>query len=449
MPFSLYLQQSAVSNAQVKQYASTAQLFDMVKWTKEAYNHFGVPYFDTCCQAEPFNLDPFMPFLISAQAGNNIIVSSLDGKLWAPQVSGTVYATGTTNYIAKFQGSTSLINSTLFEYITVSGTTIIVNGTTSQKVAMQDDGVIANLLVPNFTTSNVSGYSAISSQVIDGTRNRRVAQFLNDTLSLWGHSVIYSTGTIPTYGIWQGINRTLSIAPTGNVIIRTSNTTSDFTDTGYKLDVFGSLRTNSTVNLTGIANTTTANTLYYNSSTGAVTYGAAPSGTTAPANPIYYLANVNQNFSGGGTKIAGTISGSSSNFEFTPVSGKSYSVKITLLTFDQATENSPTAPGFALGLISNSVFLNADCTITARSAYKGYEFASYTDSSGSFAPFFTTDATVSGSTCGYNQSRIEITANFYTCTSVVNSVSVLISPKNFGVGAVTLAAGTMIVTQLN
>ena len=289
MPFSLYLQQSAVSNAQVKQYASTAQLFDMVKWTKEAYNHFGVPYFDTCCQAEPFNLDPFMPFLISAQAGNNIIVSSLDGKLWAPQVSGTVYATGTTNYIAKFQGSTSLINSTLFEYITVSGTTIIVNGTTSQKVAMQDDGVIANLLVPNFTTSNVSGYSAISSQVIDGTRNRRVAQFLNDTLSLWGHSVIYSTGTIPTYGIWQGINRTLSIAPTGNVIIRTSNTTSDFTDTGYKLDVFGSLRTNSTVNLTGIANTTTANTLYYNSSTGAVTYGAAPSGTTAPANLFIIL----------------------------------------------------------------------------------------------------------------------------------------------------------------
>ena len=341
MPFSLYLQQSAISHAQLKQYASTAQLFDMVKWTKEAYNHFGVPYFDTCCQAEPYNIDLYVSEdsgnmlsigtdgkllvdvmtiaanlistdggnmitlgtdgkllvdilgiasnILSAQVGNNISVSGLDGKLWAPQVSGMVYATGTTNYITKFQGSTSLIDSTLFEYITASGTTVIVNGTAAQRVAMQDNasGAGGTIYLPNFATSSPSGYSAISSQILDGTRNRRVAQFLNDTLSLWGHSVMYGSGTAPTYGIWQGLNRVLSIRSNGNVMIRTSSTTSDFNDTGYKLDIFGSLRANSTVNLTGIASTTTANTLYYNSSTGAVTYGAAP--TTGISGTSYYI----------------------------------------------------------------------------------------------------------------------------------------------------------------
>lgn len=132
MPFSLYLQQSAISNAQLKQYASTAQLFDMVKWTKEAYDHFGVPYFDTCCQAEPFNLDPFIPFLISAQVGNNITVSTFDNKLWAPQVSGMVYATGTTNYIAKFQGATSLIDSRISDTGSVLSISALTNATSSR-----------------------------------------------------------------------------------------------------------------------------------------------------------------------------------------------------------------------------------------------------------------------------------------------------------------------------
>lgn len=450
MPFSLYLQQSAISTAQVRQYASTAQLFDMVKWTKEAYNHFGVPYFDVCCQTEPFNLDPFIPFLISSQAGNNITVSTFDNKLWAPQVSGMVYATGTTNYIAKFQGSTSLINSTLFEYITASGTTMIVNGTTSQKVAMQDDGVSANLLFPNFTTSNVSGYSAIASQVVDGTRNRRIAQFLNDTLSLWGHSVIYTSGTIPTYGIWQGVNRTFSIAPTGNVIIRTSNTTSDFTDTGYKLDVFGSLRTNSTVNFTGIASTTTANTLYYNSSTGAVTYGAAPSAGSGSS--TYYIADSGTTYNSSSTPvpISSTTNGTPGSFSFTPIAGKSYTLKATIITYDSGNIDSLTAPGIKITTGSTSQFTNHDIEVIGQAMNSGYEFLHYLNSD-AFTPTYSTNALVSGSTgYGNNVAKTTIELNLYNCTVVGGPVYINLGVKNTTEGStIGVINGSMTLTQLN
>jgi uncharacterized protein (DUF2147 family) len=389
-----------------------------------------------------------MPFLISAQAGNNITVSTFDNKLWAPQVSGMVYATGTTNYIAKFQGGTSLINSTLFEYITASGTTMIVNGTTSQKVAMQDDGVSANLLVPNFTTSNVSGYSAIASQVVDGTRNRRIAQFLNDTLSLWGHSVIYTSGTIPTYGIWQGVNRTFSIAPTGNVIIRTSNTTSDFTDTGYKLDVFGSLRTNSTVNFTGIASTTTANTLYYDSSTGAVTYGAVP--TSGGGSSTYYIANSLQAFTSvTPISISSTTNGTPGTFSFTPVSGKSYTIKITLTTVDDGTLNNSGAPGIKISTGSSlGSFDNFDIKIKGEAATSGYEFLSYVGIDAAGPPTFTTSATVSGATTyGNNSARTTIELNLFNCTAV-DTVYIKFGTSNTG-GTTYIISGSMILTQLN
>jgi hypothetical protein len=440
MPFSLYLQQSAVSNAQLKQYASTAQLFDMVKWTKEAYNHFGVPYFDTCCQAEPFNIDLYISDdagnmmslgadgkltvsvvtiaanLVSAQAGNNIIVSTFDNKLWAPQVSGMVYATGTTNYIAKFQGTTSLIDSTLFEYITASGTTVVVNGTTAQKVVMQDNAVTASLLFPNLTTSSPSGYSAIASQVLDGTRNRRIAQFLNDTLSLWGHSVTTSSGSSPTYGIWQDINRVFSIRSNGNVMIRTSNTTSDFNDTGYKLDVFGSFRTNSTVNFTGVANTTAADVLYYDSATGAVTYGTTPSVTlnssgTAPYYMLMYdtannLVKSTQLWTGSSQQTL-LLDGAPSS-----VTGASYPQPLIIRQYSDYTGSNPSLyPGFDVynlqpgGAGTNGIGAGLNFRTYYKGGYAGIYSQSLSDSNSNLR-FYVTNA-------GAKSEAIHISSNTY------------------------------------
>lgn len=452
MPFSLYLQQSVVSNAQLKQYASTAQLFDMVKWTKEAYNHFGVPYFDVCCQEEPFNLDPFIPYLISAQVGNNITVSTFDNKLWAPQVSGMVYATGTTNYIAKFQGSTSLIDSTLFEYVTASGTTIIVNGTTSQKIGIQDNATTSGgtTVLPNFATSSPSGYSAISSQVLDGVRNARFAHFINDTLSLCGHSITNSSGTSPVYGIWQGINRVFSIRSNGNVMIRTSNISGDFADTGYKLDVFGSFRTNSTVNLTGIGNTTTANTLYYNSSTGAVTYGAAPSAGSGSS--TYYIADSGTTYNSSSTPvpISSTTNGTPGSFSFTPVAGKSYTLKATLITYDSGNIDSLTAPGIKITTDSTSQFTSHDIEVIGQAMNSGYEFLHYLNSD-AFTPTYSTNAVVSGSTgYGNNVAKTTIELNLYNCTIVGGPVYINLGVKNTTEGStIGVINGLMTLTQLN
>lgn len=71
----------------------------------------------------------------------------------------------------------------------------------------------------------------------------------------------------------------MSFFASSNVAVGTT------TDSGFKFDVNGSSRLNgaatltNTVTMSGIASTTTANVLYFNSSTGAVTYGAAPSGS--------------------------------------------------------------------------------------------------------------------------------------------------------------------------
>ena len=64
----------------------------------------------------------------------------------------------------------------------------------------------------------------------------------------------------------------LRIFKNNNITIGTT------TDAGYKLDVNGTFRTTSTITAT-LANVTTANVVYYNSSTGLLTYGAVPSGT--------------------------------------------------------------------------------------------------------------------------------------------------------------------------
>ena len=91
----------------------------------------------------------------------------------------------------------------------------------------------------------------------------------------------------------------MRIFAAGNIGINTT------TDAGYKLDVNGSLRTNSTVNFTGLSSSTTSQVIYYNSSTGLLTYGAAPSGGGGTLDTVTTSGNTTTNsISVGGLTVA-------------------------------------------------------------------------------------------------------------------------------------------------
>jgi hypothetical protein len=72
----------------------------------------------------------------------------------------------------------------------------------------------------------------------------------------------------------------------------------------HKLNVNGTLRVQGTVTAT-LANVSTANVVYYNSSTGLMTYGAAPSGGTPTLDTVTTAGNTTTNsISVGGLTVA-------------------------------------------------------------------------------------------------------------------------------------------------
>ena len=525
MPFSLYLQQSAISHAQLKQYASTAQLFDMVKWTKEAYNHFGVPYFDTCCQAEPYNIDLYISDdagnmmslgadgkltvsivtiaanLVSAQAGNNIIVSSFDNKLWAPQVSGMVYATGTTNYIAKFQGATSLIDSRISD----NGTTLSISALTS--------ATGSNVMYYNNSTGEVT-YGALPATGISGTPyyipmfdatgaaitnsqvftgSNRVTLIIDGGAYISGYQPMIIktgdsyTGTDPYQYRGFDVYNMLNNAGTGegihfrgyylatyagmysqSVSYANSNLRFYVTNNGAKtegiqIDTTGyvgigaitptaNLHVSGTTKLQGIANTTTSNVLYYNSSTGSVTYGAAPSGASS-SNPLtYYIADTGITYSSSSSPvpISSTTNGVAGSFSFTPALGKSYTLKATLITYDSGIIDDVNAPGIKIATDSTSQFTSHDIEVIGQAMNSGYEFLHYLDST-AFTPTYSTSAVVSGSTgYGNNVAKTTIELTLYNCTVVGGPVFVNLGVKNSGLGKlIGVIQGSMVLTQLN
>lgn len=104
----------------------------------------------------------------------------------------------------------------------------------------------------------------------------------------------------------------LRIFNTGNVLIRTGGT---FTDNGFKFEVVGTSRLSgaatmtSTVTMSGISSVTTANVLYYNTSTGAVTYGAAPSGSGGITRSVNNISTTQTAGSAASTDYVYLISG--------------------------------------------------------------------------------------------------------------------------------------------
>ena len=207
--------------------------------------------------------------VVSGTSPNGIVTISSAG----------ITGSGTNNYIPYFNSSTSIASSLLY----FNGSQVGLNTTSFLTVGAKDNAATASGTTsnPSFTISNVSGVVAYSAQINDGTLDKRVAYFVNGVDSLWGHSFTQSSGSAYTYGIWMSTSRVLSLRSNGNMILRSSTTTSDFNDTGYKLDVFGTFRTNSGVTFSGIPSGSTSSLVYYNASTGAISYNATmPSGYT-------------------------------------------------------------------------------------------------------------------------------------------------------------------------
>jgi hypothetical protein len=103
-------------------------------------------------------------------------------------------------------------------------------------VAVRDNSYGANgtAIYPQFGVSvgqtysggQTAGIAAISTQVLDGTYNRRSALFTNYNDMLWGLSNAGTTGAM-TFGIWQSTNRIVTIGANNRVNFQPGGTHSD------------------------------------------------------------------------------------------------------------------------------------------------------------------------------------------------------------------------------
>lgn len=230
----------------------------------------------------------------------------------------SIYGTPADNQVAVFRSATEIEGS---NYLTWDGrtlgvsSTILTGGSTTKglssymasgTVSLNEANNVIGLFNDIGSTYNIasgitdSGYRAglnIYSRVIDadflGTLNIQYGEVI-----YYGHGTGAGTGTINTaYGLVVAylesgsstVNTSMSLYFSGNPDYAIYNdgtgkiyTAGDvgigITTPGAKLDVNGTFKTNDIVTFTGIGNVTKTDILYYDSATGVVTYGAAPSG---------------------------------------------------------------------------------------------------------------------------------------------------------------------------
>ena len=113
--------------------------------------------------------------------------------------------------------------------------------------------------------SFITGSSAAYNVRVLNTNASSVALAIQGVTSQTGDLLRIDSTTATSNG------STFVVKSNGNILINTT------TDAGYKLDVNGTARIKGALRAT-LANVTTSNVVYYDSSTGLMTYGAAPSG---------------------------------------------------------------------------------------------------------------------------------------------------------------------------
>lgn len=164
-----------------------------------------------------------------------------------------IVAPGSTSSVSSFNGRTGAVTLTSADVTGALGYTPLATVPT-----------LAQVTTAGNTTTN-----AIGTGNITVSASNIASLTLLDTLQSYSWQ-IRNNGTNLLF-VNNGGNNLFRINANGNVLIGTN------TDAGFKLDVNGTTRLNGAVTAT-LANVATANVVYYNSSTGLMTYGTAPVG---------------------------------------------------------------------------------------------------------------------------------------------------------------------------
>jgi hypothetical protein len=181
------------------------------------------------------------------------------------------------NYVTTINSRTTITGS-------VTAASAIARGTYLNQtlVAAANNDVLVGLDInPTFTNGAFTGVQQENLVVRGGTNP--LIRFKNAAgTTIWGQFGANATelsfnAQAGSLNFVAGNTQALYIfTATRNVLIQNGGT---FTDVGYRLDVNGTFRAQGSITAT-LASTSTANVVYYNSSTGLLTYGAVPTPTT-------------------------------------------------------------------------------------------------------------------------------------------------------------------------
>jgi len=244
-------------------------------------------------------------------AGGNIAIGTTTDAGYKLDVNGTgrFTSTLTANSFVKSGGTSSQF---LKADGSVDSTVYLSSAPTLQ--AVTDQG--------NTTTNQVNISGLLSAKGSTNLNNEssttafnKAYYLFNDGTNTYGLTLAYNTGnylstlyaptsrrvslaiaTVNNPTSQSHLNHVLTVTQNANVLIGTQ------TDSGYKLDINGALRVQGTLTAS-LASTTSSNIVYYDSSTGLMTYGAAPSGGSGTVTSIV----AGTGLSGGTITTSGTI----------------------------------------------------------------------------------------------------------------------------------------------
>lgn len=207
---------------------------------------------------------------------------------------------GTTTPVAPLQVSTTVRPTSAVAQGVYLNPTLVATANNDSLVALDINptfttgaftGVISSAIrFPNqtyITTANTSS-SYFNVFGTDSNSTLRVGHIglntglFGSNLSITGNSVVRFVSNAGTNFVY------VYTGTTGNVVLQNGGT---FTDAGYRLDVNGTFRAQGSITAT-LASTSTSNVVYYNSSTGLLTYGAVPTPTTFQIDYDYNIVGV-------------------------------------------------------------------------------------------------------------------------------------------------------------
>ncbi len=226
-------------------------------------------------------LNDLADVLINGVANNDLLVYDTATSLWKNKTfaaAGGVTGIGTTNYIPKFTGASTIGNSLIYD----NGTNVGI-GTTSPGSFVEmskssnsgSGGTFPRLAIKNTLATQGDGSATFNFADINiSSGNEAVNMFITATYAsgTWSPAGIINVATNHDLQIKTNNTERMRITSGGNVLIDTT------TDSGYKLDVNGTGRFSSSVttnaaNIFNIANGP-YNALFHNSSTATSDYNA-------------------------------------------------------------------------------------------------------------------------------------------------------------------------------